>query len=323
MRERRVARLFLLALLVGCAAQRQIEFFTRTSTGGRPAAGRTVAVLPPVRVGGEVAPAVVATRALALVFAGDIADVHFAGPQATVAKLQQTPWAFPAIQRAVASRRLPSDLAPDGPTATILDSDMVAGEKRERRQVVTLRQSALAEPLGPASLEPELLQPLNCDYALVSVPFGAYAQHSHIIALYGFLPFAGSKNLLPLTPRGVYLLYDCASGEKVWESQIGTLPSGSTRRARRPAASFTAEDRSLPVVGAAYLLTGDIETPLGRLLDGFGETEAMTSAPADTVSEASKNTIEERLQELQHLRDHGMITPDEYERKRKEILQEL
>lgn len=34
-------------------------------------------------------------------------------------------------------------------------------------------------------------------------------------------------------------------------------------------------------------------------------------------------TIEERLRELQRLRDQGMITPEEYEAKRKKILQEL
>lgn len=311
MPQGRVALLLLLGLVAGCA--RQIALFARTPTGGRPETGRTVAVLPPVTVGGEAAPAVVATRAEALIFAGDIAGVHFAGLQPTVAKLQEAPWALPAIERAVTSR-LPADFVPDGPTSTILNSDMVAGVNRGRRQVVTLRQSAQAEPLGPARLDPDLLRPLDCDYALVSIPFGAYAQQSHITALYGLLPFAGSKHLLSLTPRGVYLLYNCASGEKVWESQIGTL---------QPAPAITAEDRTLPVVGAAYLLTGDIETPLARLLDGFPGTGAVTSVPADAARKAtSENTLEDRLRELQHLRDQGMITPEEYEAKRTEILQE-
>lgn len=260
MRHDRIALLCCLGFIAGCGVPRKIDLFARTSTGGRPAAGRTVAVLPPVMVGGEAAPSVMATRAAALVFAGDIAGVHFVGLQASVTKMQETPEALPAIQRTVASR-LPADFAPDGATSTILDSDTVSGVKRKQRQVVTLQQGTQAQPLGPQRLEPELLRSLACDYALVSVPSGSYAQQSHIMALYGFLPFMGSKNLISMTPRGMYLLYDCVSGEKVWESQIGT---------RWPAHGNTPEDRILPVLGAAYLLTGDIETPLGRLLDGFG-----------------------------------------------------
>jgi hypothetical protein len=60
-----------------------------------------------------------------------------------------------------------------------------------------------------------------------------------------------------LTPRAVFLLYDAQTGEKAWESQVGTLFALPDRP----------EDRELPVVGAAYLLTGDVDTALGRWLD--------------------------------------------------------
>ena len=113
----------------------------------------------------------------------------------------------------VVASGLPSGFGPAGATTKIFDSNMVAGVKRERRQIITLRQITQSQPLGPARLDAELLAPLGCDYALVSVPFGAYEQQSHIGALYGAIPLAGSKQLISLTPRGVYLLYDCKSGE--------------------------------------------------------------------------------------------------------------
>ena len=266
MRHRRVLLASFVLVVAGCTLPRRAGLFARTPMAARPIAGNTVAVLPPVTVGNEAAPAMVAARASALVFSGDIAGVHFAALQPTVAKLQEKPDIFPAITRAVASG-LPSGFGPAGATTKIFDSNMVAGVKRERRQIITLRQITQSQPLGPARLDAELLAPLGCDYALVSVPFGAYEQQSHIGALYGAIPLAGSKQLISLTPRGVYLLYDCKSGEKVWESAIGALPVARE--------AITMGDRSLPVLGAAYLLTGDIETPLGRLLDGgFGTDRA-------------------------------------------------
>jgi hypothetical protein len=116
--------------------------------------------------------------------------------------------------------------SPRGAATTIFNSDMVAGVKRRRRQAITLRRSTQEQPFGPARLDPELLRPLTCDYALVSLQFGAYLQQSHITALYGAVPVAGSKHLISFTPRGGYLLYDCSSGEKIWESEVGTLSVG-------------------------------------------------------------------------------------------------
>jgi hypothetical protein len=79
------------------------------------------------------------------------------------------------------------------------------------------------------------------------------------MTLYGIVPYAGFSNMGELTPRGLFLLYDCATGQKVWESHIGLTLAGPT---------ITPDDRALPMLGAAYLLTGDIETPVARLLDG-------------------------------------------------------
>ena len=55
-------------------------------------------------------------------------------------------------------------------------------------------------------------------------------------------------------------LYETASGKKTWEGCIGT-PS----EANAPEPPLGIEPRALPVLGAAYLLTGDILEPLARL----------------------------------------------------------
>jgi hypothetical protein len=59
-----------------------------------------------------------------------------------------------------------------------------------------------------------------------------------------------------VTPRGVFLLYDCSSGEKVWESYVGVASSAGLGKVNL---------RAIPLLGAAYLLTGDFEGGLRRL----------------------------------------------------------
>jgi hypothetical protein len=234
-----------------------MALFARTPLAGKPAPGRTVAVLPPLMVGSQAGAAAVATRAAEAILAGEIAGVRFSGVKETAAKLAKTPAGLETIREQVA-RELPADVAPKGEAKKLLDTDVVAGVKRERRVVLTLQEAPADRVLGPVSLDPGALTPLGCDYALVSVPFTDFAQWSHIMALYGLVPYAGFSGMGEFAPRGLFVLYDCATEQKVWESHIGSVLVGPR---------ITPDDRALPVVGAAYLLTGDAETPVARLLD--------------------------------------------------------
>ncbi|HAK96696.1 MAG TPA: hypothetical protein DCM87_17310 [Planctomycetes bacterium] len=95
---------------------------------------------------------------------------------------------------------------------------------------------------------------------LATAAFTYYRKNTEITALYGLLPVFGSVALDDLTPRALFVLYETASGKKVWEGCIGTLSE-----ANAPEPPLGIEPRALPVLGAAFLLTGDILEPLARL----------------------------------------------------------
>jgi hypothetical protein len=208
-------------------------------------------------VGSEMRPAVVAASATEEIFAGDIGGVSFVTPSVLRPRLQGNPAVFTAIRQQVTTN-LPADFGPDGKTRTLLESKTVGGVEQSEKQVVTLREGTAASSLAAEQLDPSLLSGLDADYVLISVPFGAYVDMTRIAALYAILPLSGSGHLISLTPRGLFALYDCTTGRKVWEGQIGSLAPEDTSKGL--------DRRVHPILGAAYLLTGDIETPLVRLL---------------------------------------------------------
>lgn len=244
--------------IAGCGATRGVAIFARTTNTVPTLKGHSVAVLPPMTVGSEMRPAVVAARASETIFADELGGVSFWSGEDLLAKLQEEPTVFATI-RGLVTANLPADFGPDGDTRTVLENNTVGGVERKETYTVTLREGIAVPALAPEQIDAALLSPLGTDYVLVSVPFAAYVDVTRVGALYFILPFFGSGHLFPLTPRGLFVLYECQSGRKVWEGQIGTLG---------PADGGDGIDRRTdPVLGVAYLLSGEIDAPLARLLD--------------------------------------------------------
>ncbi len=242
----------LAALGAGCATPR-IELFLRAPVSVPKLAGKSIAVLPTLAVGTEAAPAALCIKALDKVFAGELGDVRWTAPHALLPRCREHSEAFEAIEEKVTAR-LPTDAAPEGDIRTLWDDS--------GRLTVTLQESVgdLVAALAPEALPAESLAPFGGDYVLVSAAFTSYRSDTEVTALYGLVPVFGSVVVHELSPRALFALYETASGAKVWEGCVGTLASAN---AADPPLGI--DPRELPVLGAFYLLTGDIRTGLARL----------------------------------------------------------
>lgn len=268
----------------GCAATNTMPIFAHTPAAPPVLSGKTVAVLPPAAVGGEAKIAIDTEQMMNAVFAGDIAGVRFTNGNSHLPRLQQQPEAVNKLYRQMTSG-LPTHFKqvkteePDNSTASpseknakmpdlfvkgtsklLLESDTIAGVKRDGSYHVTINLADSASPLAPPQLDPVLLGSFGTDYVLMSAPFGYYEKTKHTAALFGILPVGGSGTMWR-SSRGLFALYESKSGKKVWEGQLGTDANNTLEmmRGQLPCASHI-------VVGAAYLLTGDTETSLARIL---------------------------------------------------------
>lgn len=274
----------ILLAIYGCATTNTMPIFAHTPAAPPALSGKTVAVLPPAAVGSEAKIAIETEQIMDAVFAGDIAGVHFTNGNSHLPLLQQQPEAVTKLYRQMTSG-LPThfkqvktdeqdnsaessseknakkpDLFVKGTSKLLLDSDTVAGVKRDGSYHVTINLADSASSLAPVQLDPVLLGSFGTDYVLISVPFGYYEKTKHTVALFGILPVGGSGAMWR-SSRGLFALYESKSGQKVWESQLGTETNSNMEmiRGQLPGVSHI-------VVGAAYLLTGDTETSLARIL---------------------------------------------------------
>jgi len=270
----------------GCATQK-IDLSADTVFAPPALTGKTVAILYPFSVGCETKIALEAAQSMDAVFSGDIAGIHFTNLRANNGKLQQQQEVFKTTFKQCTSglmnsfeptkiektTEITTTSASTAPNTTVnnkesvdrslkelFDSRKVLGVKRDATYQVTMSQAKAGTPQAPDQLDPTLIGSFKSDYVLIAVYSGNYGQRSSTLALEGFLPI-GKTNTMWRTPRGLFALYDGISGQKVWEGQIRTSATDK----------IIVPEGHIPetfhiVVGAAYLLTGDTETSLGRIL---------------------------------------------------------
>jgi hypothetical protein len=231
---------------------------------------------------GEMKIVIDAEQTMDTVFSKDIAGIHFIRGGSLLDRLQQQPDKFNELCKLAASGlpahfeivKLTKESDSTGKSSSneaaeptkvnpkvILDSKTIAGVKRDVTYNISMTLTSLSSPLAPVQLDSTLIGSLDADYVLTSVPFSDYLQTSNTAALFGILPYMGSGDMF-FSPRGLFALYDGKSGQKVWEGQIGTISTNLTPTPPKGRIS----DISHVILGAAYLLTGDIETPLARIL---------------------------------------------------------
>lgn len=257
----RVGLLF--GLASGCAKTSEWALFARTPEPLQRTAlkGRTIGVLPAMIVGCEASRAVYCTEALERILSGNIMGARYSGPLMLLPICRANRESLSRLQQAV-TVGLPSDWGPVGKAVVLLDRRAIGGEDFGWRAAVTLREygAGSVAALTPEMVDPGMLRPYGVDYVLVSVAYSYYWERTGISALYGILPFVGTVRLYGCTPRAVFALYESLTGKRVWESCIGV--DGSARGTDEP---YAIDARKLPALGAAYMLTGDIEIPIARL----------------------------------------------------------
>jgi hypothetical protein len=265
-------------LLAGCVTQK-IPLFANATSFAPPLVGKTVAILPPFTVGSEITTEMDAAQSMDAVFYGDIAGVRFIKGALKSDYLQKHPDGFKTVYRSITiglpthfkqaeiadsvdqSAVSGSPASGKGTLKILLDSNMISGVERSATYHMTMNLSTSVAPLAPGQLDSQFLGSFAADYVLVFVPFGHYIQIAHTFALYGVIPFMGSGDMRS-SPRGLFALYDVKTGEKVWEGQIGTLMTNIAVAPRKDWIPLM----SHIIIGAAYLLTGDVETSLARIL---------------------------------------------------------
>lgn len=233
-----------LLLVIGCAAQK-INLYSRTTNPAPALTGKTVAVLPPLAVGGGDARITMGfDSTLNYVFSGDIAGIHFKPPQSLINNLQQNPDAFLMLSRKI-TKGFPMLITAEGEEKTIFD-------------LVNLQAATATAGMTPDQLEFSSLNVSDSEYVLVSVPFNHIQKTTEVLTFFGILPFAGFGGMYA-SPQCVLSLYESKTGQRAWEGHLGAYTKNGL-----PVLE------SDIVLGAAYLVTGDIEIPLDRMLEKNG-----------------------------------------------------
>lgn len=251
-----------LVIVSGCASLYTMKPFARTTTSLPKLSGKSVLVLPPITAGGETEMIEDTDNALKTIFSGDIADIRFVYSEAPLLQWQKNPQAYDILRKQV-SCCLPAHVEPAGEKLTLLNTDVIAGKKQSNRHQITLMSSNAESEYVPRRLDFSVFNFPDTDYVLVSVPYGKYVKVTAIFAIYGILPIVGVGEMYQL-PHSLFALYD-KSGNKVWEGQIGTLQKTIVKSEQYGHQAVMPRSYDV-VLAAAYLMTGNIETPLDRVL---------------------------------------------------------
>lgn len=266
--RRRIVLLLPIAIgafvLSGCSRQ-GVQLFTHPNPKVPDLRGRTVAVLPPLSLGAEGGPAIVAGATLDAVFASEIAGIRFLPPTEVVARTSLSEDETAALSEQM-SAFLPIDARPKRQKTPLFTGDRVGDTRLVRELVVTLQRDPYPrKQLSPAVIPAEWLLGLDADFALVTVSFSTYRQVSRTAALFGILPISWARELVADGPRALFALYEVETGARVWDIIVGVGNPARTNEAER-ARERIVDPRIMPVVGVAYLLTGEIVAPLERAI---------------------------------------------------------
>ncbi len=259
----RSASMLAIALALSACGQRGLQLFTHPNPKVPNLHGTTIAAFPPLAIGRELGPSMVALETLDAVFAAEFAGIRFIPPSEVVARtaLSEEESALMAEQM---SGFLPIEVEPKRLRKRVFASGRIGETDLPGPLLVTLQRDPYPKKqLSPAALPPRLFAGLDADYALLTVTFSGYERVSRTAAMLGIVPLAWERVIRAHGPRSLFALYEIESGARIWDVIVGLenriRPDDATNAKRR-----IIDDRIMPVIGAAYLLTGDITTPLER-----------------------------------------------------------
>ncbi len=248
----------------GCAG-RSVQLFTHPNPKVPHLRGRTIAVFPPLSLGAERGPAIVAGDTLEAVFSDDLAGIRFVPPTRVVARTSASEADLAALAEQMAGH-LPIDVAPKRQKTVLFGGDRVGDTRLPGPLRVTLQRDPYPRrQLSPAVLPRAWFAGLDADLVLVTVCFSTYRQVSRTAALLGVLPIAWERRLVADGPRALFALYEVETGARVWDIIVGVgeparIDTGDGAR------TTILDPRRMPVVGLAYLLSGEIVGPLERAI---------------------------------------------------------
>ncbi len=263
----RFAAILAVALALPACGQRGLRLYTHPNPKVPNLHGSTVAAFPPLSIGSEQGPSIVALETLDAVFAREISGIRFVPPAEVVAQtaLSEAESAMLAEQM---RQFLPVAASPRRGRARLFSSRRIGDIELPGRLLVTLQRDPYPkQQLSPASLPASLFAGLDADYALLTVTYPDYQRIARTVAMLGIVPLAWAPVLRAEGPRSLFALYEVETGARVWDVIVGLdnriRPNDATEARRR-----IVDYRIMPVVGVAYLLTGEFEDPLERAVRG-------------------------------------------------------
>ena len=257
------AVLWLAISLSACSApHHHIALFTHPNPETPILAGKTVAVLPPIAVGSEQGTVIIAGAALDSIFESALAGIRFVPPREVVVRSQLSQAETAELSTRM-GQHLPLFVAPKRRKTSIFSGARAGASLLPGRLEVSLQRDPYRKlPIAPDRIPPRLLRDLRADYALITVAFSTY-QRVHVWG--GAIPITTSLEVRADRPRCLFALYDTSTGERIWDVIVGVAGSTASDQGISYAEEFI-DPRMLPVLGVAYLLTGEFEKPLERAL---------------------------------------------------------
>lgn len=265
----RSAWLIAMALALSACGQRGLQLFTHPNPKVPNLHGKTVAAFPPLSIGRELGPSMVALETLDAVFAAEISGIRFLPPRVVVARttLSEDESVLVAEQM---SGFLPIEVEPKRLRTRLFAGGRIGDLDLPGRLFISLQRDPYPKKqLSPAALPPRLFSGLDADYALLTVTFSGYERVSRTAAMLGIVPLAWDRVIRADGPRSLFALYEIESGARVWDVIVGLenrIRPDDAMNAKRRIIDY----RIMPVIGVAYLLTGDISIPLERAVRARG-----------------------------------------------------
>ena len=256
--------LVVLAVVSSACSSSTLKLYSRPNGAVPSLAGKTVAVLPAISLGGDPVNAAIFARSNARVFAGPLGATRFIEPARTREFITAVPGAVDALgvwsQRAQRRHFFPAE----GTSVVLHDAKRPLKGGLELKQKVHFQAGGGATAgLMPDRIDPAWFGGLSADFILANMTYTKYRRESGIYALFGILPFGGYSYGGPADLRAHYALYDRRSGRRIWEAYLGVATSKTS-----PGnwASYPLDPRTGTALGAAWTLSGQIQEALARLL---------------------------------------------------------
>ena len=256
--------LLLLVVVSSACSSSTLKLYARPNGTVPSLAGKTVAVLPAMALGGDPVNSAIFARSNARIFAGSLGATRYIEPERTREFITAVPGAVEALgvwSQGAQRRRF---FAAEGTSVVLHDAKQPLEGGLELKQEVHFQAGGGATPgLMPDGVDPAWFGGLTADFILASMTYTKYRRESGVYALFGILPFGGYSYGGPANVRAHYALYDRRTGRRVWEAYLGVATSKTSPR-KWP--SYPLDPRTGTALGAAWTLSGQIQEALVRLL---------------------------------------------------------